>query len=403
LRGSPLTWVVGGAVVALIVVASVDALRSPDNEAAASATTEEAAASGTTEEKTGETQGSPCLPAMTFGSGTPDRTFTGDGDGGSANSQDGYSFTYPGEWARRGERDEVDRRGWFGRFFTTAFAPDAETACASGFAPDLARRLPGRGIFAPGPDALVLVQIGHVPGNDLACDWITRRSTLQEIRPCVDEYLVPGHLREREGVARLRERDLTLPTVAGLPAVRSRIDLGRGVTLQETMIFDRTAWYFLACRFSSRTMERGCKQVEETFQTVDEVADEAGNTLPGCTRKQIRASVTARKNGAHWDGTLLVVPVKDRCRKGYQYFRMIVIDGDGRRGAWGTWSGPLQHTSSSSSSYALVERFPCDRPRPLLVFVTMGPNPGPAHWGVNDYLNNASSQGDLFRAQVKCS
>jgi hypothetical protein len=36
---SRITWVIGGAVVALIVVAGVDALRSPDEEAAASATT----------------------------------------------------------------------------------------------------------------------------------------------------------------------------------------------------------------------------------------------------------------------------------------------------------------------------------------------------------------------------
>jgi hypothetical protein len=411
--GTRLSWIIVGAVVALVVLASVDALRSPDDESAADTelttadldtgggTDTRAVGSASTEVGTASTRSSTCTSALTFGSGTPDRTFTGDGDGDSATSEDGYSFTYPGEWARRGERDEVDRRG-YGRFFTTAFAPDAETACSAGFAPDLTSRgLPGRAIFAPGPDALVLFEIGHEPGNDLACDWINPRTTLREIQPCVDEYLVQGQLREREGV-----RDgLTLVTVAGLPAVRSRIDLGSGVTLQETMIFDRTAWYFLACRFSSEDMEGGCDQVEETFETVDEVVDEGGNTLPGCTRRQIIVSVTAREDGDHWDGSLLVVPVTDRCRKGYQYFRMMVIDGRGRRGAWGRWSGPLQHTSSSSS-HAAVRRFPCDRPGPLIAVVTMGPNPAPRFppgWGMSNAASQGElSQGELFRAQVKC-
>jgi hypothetical protein len=170
LRGTRLSWVIASGVVALIVVASVDALRSPDNEAAASATTETpksnlCCAPTRKVEEEGKTQDSPCLPATTFGSGTPDRTFTGDGDGLSANSEDGYSFTYPGEWARRGERDEVDRRGWYGRFFTTAFAPDAETACASGFAPDLARRLPGRGISRPAPMRSSLFKSGTCRGT----------------------------------------------------------------------------------------------------------------------------------------------------------------------------------------------------------------------------------------------
>lgn len=37
--GSRITWVIGGAVVALIVVAGIDALRLPDDKATASATT----------------------------------------------------------------------------------------------------------------------------------------------------------------------------------------------------------------------------------------------------------------------------------------------------------------------------------------------------------------------------
>jgi hypothetical protein len=86
------------------------------------------------------------------------------------------------------------------------------------------------------------------------------------------------------------------------------------------MIFDRTAWYFLACRFSSEAMERGCNQVEETFETVDEVADEAGNTLPGCTRKRIKASVTARKNGDHWTGLCSWCPSRTGATRGTSIF-----------------------------------------------------------------------------------
>ena len=379
------TWIIVGAVVAVIVAASIDALRSPDDKAAASASA--------TEVEKASTPSSTCSSATTVNGGATDATFTGDGDGLSVTSQDGYSFTYPGKWARRGERDEVDNRFSSGdRFFMTAFAPDAETACDRRFDPKFTRG-PARGIYAPGSDALVLYEIGHEPGNDLECDWINLRSTIREIRPCIDSYLVPRLLRERADEV---WNGVTLEAVAGLPAVRSRIDLGHGQTLQQTMIFDRTAWYFLACRFSSEEMERGCRQVEETFQAVDEVVDEAGNTLSGCTQRQIEVSVTARKDGDHWDGSLLVSPVADRCRKGYQYFRMMVIDHEGRRGAWGRWSGSLQHTSSSSS-HAAIPRFPCDRPGPLLVFVTMAPKPAPG-WD----MWNSASQGDLFRAQVKC-
>ena len=38
------------------------------------------------------------------------------------------------------------------------------------------------------------------------------------------------------------------------------------VILKETIIFDRRTWYFLDCRFSSEEMERGCDQVEESFE-----------------------------------------------------------------------------------------------------------------------------------------
>jgi hypothetical protein len=55
-------------------------------------------------------------------------------------------------------------------------------------------------------------------------------------------------------------------TVAGLPAVRSVVDLGGGFAVQETVILDRMRWWFLECRFRSKEMKRGCDHVEETFE-----------------------------------------------------------------------------------------------------------------------------------------
>jgi hypothetical protein len=69
--------------------------------------------------------------------------------------------------------------------------------------------------------------------------------------------------------ARLKEEgkllgNTTRVTMAGFPAIGSVLDLGDGVALRDS-IPETPTWYFLECRFSSKEMERSCRQVEETF------------------------------------------------------------------------------------------------------------------------------------------
>jgi hypothetical protein len=165
--------------------------------------------------------------------------------GGGPNQQktfegDGYSFSYPRKWvkARNGEKQ--------GGGFITAFAPDGEIAAADA----AALGADVLAAFAPGDDALALIAEREEPLGEQEWD-----SYMEYRRKLLEEN---GELLERP----------TRVTVGGLPALRSVVDLGDGVALQETIIFNDTVGmaYFLECRFSSDEMERGCDQAKETFE-----------------------------------------------------------------------------------------------------------------------------------------
>jgi hypothetical protein len=201
-----ITWVIAGALAALLILAGVDALRSPAD---------------------GESAATPSTPASVDVDGTIEaKSFEGDG----------YSFTYPGEWTRKADDVRSAESFW------TAFAPDA---AAPNFAWDLST------VFSPGSDVLVLRAM-------------PQRESEQELDPFLD-VLGGGDLDRWGELVLGPTHDVT---VAGLPALRAVVRL-RGedrVTLRETVIFGTAMRYFLMCRFNSAEMERGCDQVEETFE-----------------------------------------------------------------------------------------------------------------------------------------
>jgi hypothetical protein len=169
-------------------------------------------------------QGSPSFSPTTLGTGEAN-TFEGDG----------YSFSYPKELAQRSGVTE-------GGEPATVFVPDAQTVSVVASTPDL------ENVWAPGDDVLVVIA---APQSEPLLEGE------------FDEYLQVRRARLKEQ-GKLLE-DTTRVTVAGFPAIRSVLDLGDGVALRETIIPETPTWYFLECRFSSEDMDRGCRQVEETF------------------------------------------------------------------------------------------------------------------------------------------
>jgi hypothetical protein len=141
---------------------------------------------------------------------------------------DGYSFTYPGAWAKGRERVTEAGR------FTTAFAWDAPTAISP----------------STSGEALVLVA-----------------EPLRE--PPIERSLGPYLRLIRKRLKNEGEGLLEGPThvtLAGLPAVRSAVEFPDGAVRRYTVIVDRRRAYFLTCTFISKGMERGCDQVEASFE-----------------------------------------------------------------------------------------------------------------------------------------
>ena len=141
---------------------------------------------------------------------------------------EGYSFAYPGTWAKG--RDHLTRAGRF----TTAFAWEAPTA------------------VSPSTSGEVLVVVAEpVKG------------------PLVERGFDPFLRLMRKRLENEGERPLVAPTrvrVAGLPALRSAVEFPDGAVRRYTVILDRRRAYLLTCTFISKEMERGCNQVEESFR-----------------------------------------------------------------------------------------------------------------------------------------
>lgn len=158
-------------------------------------------------------------PASAVPSGEPrdDRLFDGDG----------YSFVYPGAWARSRERATEAGR------LTTAFAWRAPTAISP----------------STSGEALVLV-------------IEPLRESLGEAK--FDPYLRLMRTRLRYEGEGLLERPSRI-TVAGLPALRSAVEFPDGAVRRYTVVLHRRRAYSLTCTFLSERMERGCDQVETSF------------------------------------------------------------------------------------------------------------------------------------------
>jgi hypothetical protein len=142
--------------------------------------------------------------------------------------RDGFSFSYPGAWVTG--PDAATSVGGF----TTAFAWDAATAAS------------------PSETDEVLLLMSE---------------PLRE--PFLERDLGPYLKFRRDQLESAGREILEGPTrvvVAGLPTVRSVVELPNGTVRRRLEILGRQRVYLLTCRFVSAEMERGCDQVEESFR-----------------------------------------------------------------------------------------------------------------------------------------